>query len=69
MLAKSNSQQEKNDAKPYIKNDPTDDNPKPRKKARPNAGATMLEINDDGTFHESTVPADATGDGIVLDLD
>lgn len=37
-----------------VKRERQDDNPRPRKAARPSAGASQLEIDDDGDFQESS---------------
>src|ERR1700761_7052861 len=45
-----------------------DENPRPHKRARPGAGATVFTMDDDENFIESTVEADAASDEVVVDL-
>ncbi|KAF2480192.1 hypothetical protein BDY17DRAFT_33815 [Neohortaea acidophila] len=58
---------EARDAAVKVKQEHADDNPRPRKIARPRAGDTQLELDDDGGLRESSTATLQAPEIIVLD--
>lgn len=52
-----------------IKREKEDNNPRPRKKARPSVGDTQLEIDDDGGFRERSISTLPAVEREVIELD
>jgi len=53
-----------------VKRERTDDDPRPRKFARPSAGDALLELEEDGeSFRESSTATLPTDEKVVIELD
>ena len=52
-----------------IKREKADDNPRPRKVARPSAGDTQLQIDDDGSVREESTATLAAEEREVIEID
>ena len=59
--------QSKNDFRVKIKREKADENPRPRKVAKPKAGDTRLEIDDEGFVRESSTATLAGSEIIEID--
>ena len=52
-----------------VKRERTDDNPRPRKSARPSAGDALLELDDDGEGFRDSSTATLPDERVVIELD